>query len=131
MGARRPRLSIAEIEAIERRDCATCGSPASSARGGRHGCVTDVEGNARSECVPCWNASVAEYERQRKAELAARPKCEACGRTPQTWTLGGSDAQVSLCGTCKNRVNRTIRSPMLFGPPSASRARILEVARAG
>ena len=130
MGARRPKLSIEEVEEIERRDCATCGSPASEARGGRHGCVTDADGNSRSECVECWNASVEEYGRQRKAELAARPRCEGCGRKPQTWTLGGSDGQVSLCGTCKNRVNRTIRTPMLFGPPSASRARILEVARA-
>jgi hypothetical protein len=127
----RPKLSIEQIEAIERQDCATCGKPASEARGGRHGCVTDPEtGTSRSECVPCWNASVEAYRAQRKAELAARPKCEACGRKPQTWTLGGSDAQVSLCGTCKNRVNRTIRAPMLFGAPSASRARILEVARA-
>ena len=125
----RPKLSIAEIEAIERQDCATCGKPASEARGGRHGCVTDADGNSRPECVECWNASVEAYRAQRKAELAARPKCEACGRKPQTWTLAASDTPVSVCGTCRNRVNRTIRTPMLFGPPSASRARILEVAR--
>ena len=124
------KLSIEQVEAIERQDCATCGTPASEARGGRNGCVTDADGNSRSECVPCWNASVEAYRAARKAELAARPKCEACGRKPHTWTLAGADGRVSLCGTCRNRVNRTIRTPMLFGPPSASRARILEVARA-
>jgi hypothetical protein len=124
------RMSIEQVEAIERQDCATCGKPASETRGGRNGCVTGADGSSRSECVDCWNASVAAYRAQRKAELAARPKCEACQRKPQAWTLAGSDARVSLCGTCKNRVNRTIRTPMLFGPPSASRARILEVARA-
>lgn len=125
----RPKLSIEQIEAIERQDCATCGKPASDARGGRHGCVTDSDGNSRPECVECWNASVEAYRAQRKAELAARPKCEACGRKPQTWTMRGSDGPVSICGTCKNRVNRVIRAPLLFGAPSASRARILEVAR--
>lgn len=125
----RPRLSIDEIEAIERQDCATCGKPASEARGGRHGCVTDADGNSRSECVECWNASVEEYKRQRKAELAARPKCEACQRKPQTWEMRATDGPVGVCGTCKNRVNRVIRVPLLFGAPSASRARILEVAR--
>jgi hypothetical protein len=130
MGSRRPKLSIEQIEAIEMQDCATCGKPASEAKGGRHGCVTDADGNARSECVPCWNASVEEYQRQRKAELAARPKCEACGRKPQTWTLAGSDGPVSICGTCRNRVSKRIRTPMLFGPPSASRAAILAAALA-
>jgi hypothetical protein len=122
------KMSIEQVEAIEKRDCATCGMPAGDARGGRHGCVTDADGNARSECVGCWNASVEEYRRQRKAELAARPKCEACGRKPQTWTVAASDGQVSICGTCRNKVNRVIRSPMLFGPPSASKAQVLTAA---
>ena len=129
MGARHPKLSIEQIEVIERRDCATCGKPASEARGGRHGCVTDADGNSRSECVPCWNASVEENKRQRAAELAARPRCEGCGRKPQTWEMRASDGPVGICGTCKNRVNRVIRVPLLFGGPSASRARILVVAR--
>jgi hypothetical protein len=114
---------------IELQDCATCGKPASETRSGYHAEVRDPDGTRYAQCVECWNASVEEYRRQRKAELAARPKCEACGRKPRTYVLAGSDAQVSLCGTCRNRVNRVIRAPMLFGPPSASRARILEVAR--
>ena len=125
----RPKLSMERIEAIERMDCATCGKPASEARGGRNGCVTDADGNSRSECVPCWNASVEAQRAQRKAELAARPKCEACGRKVATWTLRATDGPAGLCGTCRNNVNRHIRVPMMFGAPSATRAQILAAAR--
>jgi len=123
-------LTRADRETIERQDCKTCGKPASESLGGRNGHIHDpATGEHYAQCVPCWNASVEADRAQRKAELAARPKCEACGRKPHTWTLAASDGQVSVCGTCRNRVNRVIRAPMLFGPPSASRGRILEVAR--
>ena len=124
------KLTPAESEVIERQDCATCGKPASESVSGRNGLIHDPEAGAfYAQCVPCWNASVEADRAQRKAELAARPRCEACQRKPQTWTMHGSDGPVSICGTCRTKVNRTIRTPMLFGPPSASRARILEVAR--
>ena len=121
-------MNAATLE-IELQDCATCGKPASDSRGGRNGCVRNPDGTTFAQCVPCWNAGVEEYRRQRKAELAARPKCEACQRKPATWTMRGTDAPASVCGTCKNTVNRRIRSPMLFGPPSATRAQILAAAR--
>ena len=125
------KLSREQADAIERQDCVTCGTPASESISGRNGLIHDpAAGTHYAQCCACWNASVEADRAARKAELAARPKCEACGRKPRTYVLAGSDAPVSVCGTCRNRVNRTIRAPMLFGPPSASRARILEVARA-
>ena len=130
MSGSRPKLTTGEIEAIERQDCATCGKPASENISGRNGLIHDPgAGTFYAQCVPCWNASVEADRAARAAERAARPRCEACQRRPQTWTMAGSDGPVGVCGTCKNRVNRVIRVPLLFGAPSASRARILEVAR--
>ena len=128
--ARMPKLTSEQREAIEKQDCTTCGKPASDSISGRNGLIHDpAAGTSYAQCTDCWNASVEQDRQQRAAELAARPRCEACQRRPQTWTMRGSDGPVSVCGACKGRVNRVIRAPMLFGPPSASRARILEVAR--
>lgn len=50
-------------------------------------------------CVSCWNRSVEEHRAQRKAELAARPKCESCGKRAGTWYVGYERAL--MCGRCK------------------------------
>ena len=62
---------------IELQDCATCGKPASETRSGYHAEVRNPDGSRFAQCVECWNASVEADRAQRKAELAARPKCEA------------------------------------------------------
>jgi hypothetical protein len=130
IGRKTRSLTPEELSALDRADCGKCGRPASESPNGLNGVICDQQGRITGvECVPCWNASVEEYRQQRKAELAARPRCEACQRRVATWTMHGTDAPASVCGTCKNAVNRRIRSPMLFGPPSATRAQILAAAR--
>ena len=115
---RPPRLTMEQSEAIERRDCQTCGKPASEAVGGRHGCVAYHDGQGwqfRSECVGCWNAGVEAARLERKAELAARPDCEACGKRKVSCTLR-PNARVSLevCRTCAKRAQWNLRQPGLW-----------------
>jgi hypothetical protein len=133
----RPRtLSMEESDEIERRDCHACGKPASASAGGRNACTASYEDGAwifRAECVDCWNASVEEARRQRKAELAARPDCEACGRRKQRYDVKpNASVTVGLCGPCSKRVQLAFRQPMLFatGWGSLTRERVIEAARA-
>jgi len=116
---RPPKLTMEQSEAIESRDCETCGKPASESVNGRHGCVASYEDGRgwqfRSECVACWNASVERDRAQRKAELAARPDCEACHKRKVGYTLR-PNARVSLevCRACAKRAQHNLRQPMIF-----------------
>ena len=123
-----------QSEEIERRDCQTCGRPASEAIGGRHGCVASFDDGAwrfRSECVACWNASVERDRQERAAERAAAPKCEGCGRGQRSYVMmPGTPHATEICRGCVRRVNAKVRMPLLFGVPSATRAQILEACAA-
>jgi hypothetical protein len=131
IGRKTRSLTSEELSVLDLADCSKCGRPAAESVNGRNGVICDHLGRITGvECVPCWNAGVEERRQERAAELAARPRCEACGRKAATWEMHGSDAKVGICGTCKTKVNRRIRSYLLFGPPSATRAQILAAARA-
>ena len=103
------------------------GTGASGAKAARAARRVVARGTSASQAARRTKLSAAPVTRWPNVVLA-RPRYRV-RRKPQTWTMRGSDGPVSVCGTCKSRVNRVIRAPMLFGPPSASRARILEVAR--
>ena len=66
-----------------------------------------------------------------KAELAARPKCEACGRKVATWTLRATDGPAGLCGTCRNiALNLDTRTAEVCGVPvhlTPSEYKVLEL----
>ena len=95
-------------------------------------------GDGVGRCCDCHNAAVEASRAARAAELAARPKCRACGERPCTWVVAGVD----LCGWCKRKVERRAnsrhRAPRSAGlaglamfAPSAqpSAAEVLEMAR--
>lgn len=107
-----------QSETIEKRDCETCGTPASEAKSGRHGCIAYHDGEGwryRSECVACWNASVAADRAARKAELAATPDCEACGKRKQSCTLRPNErVSLGMCRACGKRAQWNLRQPGLW-----------------
>jgi hypothetical protein len=129
-------ITASAMDAIELADCGTCGKPASETASGRHAAIR--AGWARTgytystQCVECWNASVAEARRQRKAELVARPECEACGRRKVTCTLR-PNARVALdvCRTCARNAQRNLAQPMLFaaGWAHVTRESLIRAAR--
>jgi hypothetical protein len=135
MSTRPPRLTMEQSEAIERGDCHQCGKPAAASAGGRNGCTAAYEDGRwvfRAECVECWNASVAQARAERKAELAARPGCEACGKRKQRYDLKPNGrVSVGLCGPCAKRAQLAFRQPMLFatGWGNVTREGIIEAAR--
>ena len=76
---------------------------------------------------------VARRKAERKAELAARPDCEACARRKQRYDVKPNAAvKVGLCGPCAKRVQRAFAQPMLFatGWGNLTRERVIEAARA-
>lgn len=92
-----------------------------------------VEG--RSLCGDCIAVKQREHAERRKAQLAARPKCEACGKRPQTWTVCGAQ----VCGPCKTRSLRALNKrahgsglgalgAMLYRP---GKAEAIDAARGG
>ena len=76
------------------------------------------EGERRSEvkmpggeiiwvCCDCWNASVYARRAERKAALAALPRCEINGcRRRATGTIGYRGACASVCGRHAKKVER-------------------------
>ena len=71
--------------------------------GPRDGYFRAANGEQVRACWRCGNAAGDAYRRQRKAELAARPKdCQRCARRPHTWTYAG----FRLCGRCKTAAAR-------------------------
>lgn len=113
--SRPPRLTMEQSEALSHADCSTCGGKASEQRGGINGGCWSADRGWYAQCVPCWNASVEENLRQRKAELAARPDCEACGKRKVTCTLRPNErVSLGMCGRCAKRARHNLRQPMLF-----------------
>lgn len=91
-------------------------------------------------CTPCSDAQRSAYDEARKAELAARPKCEACDRRAGTWTVAGA----LLCGRCKTAAERAAYRSAAAAVPGALRgaaaiacpqvltaAAVVELARSG
>lgn len=86
-------------------------------------------------CTRCWNESVEEADRQRKAQLDAMPRCECCKRRA-TYRING----VGLCGVHKKKVEaarvqqvKSMAIPVLglLGTPQLSPEQIVEMARNG
>ena len=100
-------------------------------------CVTLPGGETLRVCSECWNEGVYARRAERKAELAAMPRCELCKRRGTSHVGSGRD-RVLLCGRhTANAKAGYIReyigdSPFLFLPgPILSREEILELARKG
>ena len=87
--------------------CQTCGKPEDD-----DALCQLTDGTVK--CVECWNAEVAHHKAERKAELAARPACECCGKRPGTWRLGEQGDRVLTCGPCKARVKRHLPHGNIF-----------------
>lgn len=107
-------------------DCTQCGKPASE----NHCAENHPQRDQSVLCDACIQAENARIDAENAAARAAAPKCEACAKRPSTCVMmPDTEDATELCGTCRNRVNRTIRVPMLFGAPTATRAQILAAAR--
>lgn len=89
----------------------------------------------KSYCCECCRAAEAQRKADRKAQLAAAPRCELCNRRG-SWRVS---AGVLLCGKHKANMQRShyaILAPMggmgLFMPqPTYSRDDVLRMARDG
>lgn len=62
-----------------------------------------VPGNS---CSDCHNARVAEYRAARKAQLAAMPRCEGCGKARATLVACG---EVGVCKRCLDKARVACR----------------------
>lgn len=91
------------------------------------------DGHSEQWCVTCWNADVYRRRAERKAELAARPKCDHCHKKVGTWRVGAG-TPVLLCGWCRKRALQLGNSRVsgnfaylgMFGPPMTGAA-VLEM----
>lgn len=84
----------ADMPAIEVQ-CSSCPQV-----GPRHLVQPQEDGSNR--CTECHNKAVEIANADRKAALAARPKCTCCNKRRGTWKVAG----VLMCGYCKSRVER-------------------------
>jgi hypothetical protein len=83
-------------------------------------------------CSDCHNRAVEQWRAERKAELAALPRCSCCKRRG-TWNVAG----ILLCGHHKKAVERaryaeTKGTPaflLMFGAAPISREHVLRLAQ--
>lgn len=115
------RLTKAQQALMTPGNCTACGVY----------CPTDR--NSAGECMDCHNAGCARRAAERKAQLAAMPRCEVPGcKRRATWIVG---PRVELCGIHKRRAERrhnataaTMGGLALFMPVNYSREELLEAA---
>lgn len=77
--------------------------------------VRHPDGTTEQWCTDCWNQSVYDRRAARKAQLAQRPRCEACGKRAGTWNAGAGQT-VLICGWCKRRALELAQSNAAKGP---------------
>ncbi len=87
--------------------------------------------NDVARCADCTSARNRVIDRDRKAELAALPRCEICNRRG-AWKVGHE--HVLLCGHHKGKAlreyQRRYAGPFWIPGPNLSRVETLELARA-
>ena len=96
--------------------------------------LVTVQRDGVALCSTCVNEINERLRAERKAQLAARPKCECCNRRVGTWIMRGAEP-VRVCGPCKKRIltNRGRQTASwgivgLLGAPPVTREQILELA---
>lgn len=101
------RATKAELALCRGGDCTRCGGEAKIR-------------NSAGRCMTCHNLEYNERKAERKAELAAMPRCEApkgCGRRG-TWHVGNptpDGRRALLCGQHKKQVDRKVAGFGSFG----------------
>lgn len=90
--------------------------------------------SAEPMCISCYNQSVRDAADARKAQLAAMPRCECCGKARGTVQVLG---KVLMCGRCYKRLQTNamrstpanLRALSMFAPVAYSRDDLLQIAR--
>ena len=78
--------------------CSSCGKSGRVEQLARYKADEEVERYQKFSCTDCLNARSREWKAERKAQLAAEPRCQVPGcRMRGTWRAGSVD-QVLLCG---------------------------------
>jgi len=84
-------------------NCARCEQPTTI--------IQDVyfpDKHVETWCTPCWNANARKQQEDRKAQLAAMPRCEFCKRRGTFIAVG----QVLLCGRHLGDAGSTTAYPL-------------------
>jgi hypothetical protein len=120
-------MPAATYRQLKAADCTRCGRHAASNQPYPE---NHPQRDRTTLCDSCIDGVNREIDRARAVAKAAAPKCEGCGKGQRTYTLMPGTANAThLCRGCRDRVNKRIRVPVLFGAPTASRAQILAAAQ--
>lgn len=115
----------------EQQTCSDCGKEGSKA----YVQPQPAGGALCTDCICRRNERAAEV---RKRQLAALPRCEACGRHRGNFRVGR--ARVLLCGRCKRKAERSFNrgaaalggmALFMEGPPTHTREAVLSLVKEG